>query len=68
MMYILYNLQYDNLKASFGDKFMNTYIRKNIALVESPIFKQSIFEYKPRSNGAEDYLNLFKEIESKGGF
>ena len=62
------NLQYDNLKASFGDKFMNTYIRKNIALVESPIFKQSIFEYKPRSNGAEDYLNLFKEIESKGGF
>ncbi len=47
---------------------MDTYIRKNIALVESPIFKQSIFEYKPKSNGAEDYLNLFKEIESKGGF
>ena len=62
------NLQYDNLKASFGEKFMDTYIRKNIALVESPIFKQSIFEYKPKSNGAEDYLNLFKEIESKGGF
>lgn len=62
------NLQYDNLKASFGDKFMDTYIRKNIALVESPIFKQSIFEYKPKSNGAEDYLKLFKEIESKGGF
>ncbi len=62
------NLQYDNLKESFGDKFLDTYIRKNISLVESPIFKESIFEYKPKSKGAEDYEKLFKEIESKGGF
>lgn len=61
-------IQYDNLQASFGSKFMKTVIRKNVALVESPIFKESIFEYKPRSKGAKDYLKLFKEIESKGGF
>lgn len=61
-------LQYDNLKAAFGTRFMDCFIRKNISLVESPIFKKSIFEYKPRAKGAEDYRNLFKEIESKGGF
>lgn len=62
------NIQYDNLRDSFGDKFLKTVIRKNVALVESPIFKESIFEYRPRSKGAKDYQKLFKEIESKGGF
>ncbi|MGL4284590.1 MAG: ParA family protein [Eubacterium aggregans] len=62
------NLQYDNLKAAFGERFMDSTIRKNISLVESPIFKQSIFEYKPKARGAEDYQRLFKEIEAKGGF
>lgn len=61
-------LQFENLKETFGDKFMTHYIRKNVALVESPIFKESIFEYKPKSNGALDYQALFEEIESKGGF
>ncbi|MDD4507769.1 MAG: ParA family protein [Eubacteriaceae bacterium] len=61
-------IQYDNLKNTFGKRFMDSYIRKNISLVESPIFKQSIFEYKPRAKGAEDYKKLFNEIESKGGF
>ena len=62
------NLQYENLRATFGEKFLQTPIRKNISLVESPIFKQSIFEYKPKSRGAEDYQKLFKEIEGRGGF
>ncbi|MEF9918056.1 MAG: ParA family protein [Eubacterium sp.] len=62
------NLQYDNLKANFEGRFLDTSIRKNISLVESPIFKESIFEYKPKSRGAEDYKKLFKEIEEKGGF
>jgi len=61
-------LQYENLKVNFGEKFMNTYIHKNISLVESPIFKESIFEYKPKSKGAKDYQELFNEIEEKGGF
>lgn len=61
-------LQYDNLKQNFSDQFIGQTIRKNIALVESPIFKQSIFEYKPKANGAADYTALFEELESKGGF
>jgi chromosome partitioning protein len=64
----LNTIQYENLKKVFKDKFLDTYIRKNVALAESPIFKQSIFEYKPHSNGAYDYELLIKEIESKGGF
>lgn len=61
-------LQYDQLKENFGEKFLDAAIRKNVSLVESPIFKESIFEYKPRSRGARDYTQLFNEIESKGGF
>lgn len=62
------NLQYDNLKKNFNAKFLETAIRKNVALVESPIFKESIFEYQPRSRGAQDYKKLYNEIESKGEF
>ena len=52
-------LQYENLENAFGDKFMRHTIRKNVALVESPVFKQSIFEYKPKANGAQDYQALY---------
>ncbi|MGI6108626.1 MAG: ParA family protein [Eubacteriaceae bacterium] len=61
-------LQYENLTENFPDKFMKSAVRKNVALVESPIFKESIFEYKPSSPGAEDYRALFNEIEQKGEF
>ena len=61
-------LQYENLEHAFGDKFMRHTIRKNVALVESPVFKQSIFEYKPKANGAQDYQALYDEIKAKGGF
>lgn len=61
-------VQYENLKNAFGVQFLDTPIRKNIALAESPVFRQSIFEYKPQSNGAEDYKKLVDEIISKGGF
>lgn len=64
----LNTLQYDNLKEVFGDRFLDTYIRKNVALAESPVFKQSIFDYKPTSNGARDYRLLIEEIMRKGGF
>lgn len=61
------NLQYENLKNNFDDKFMDTKIRKNVSLAESPIFKESIFDYKPKSNGAIDYKDLIIEIMRKGG-
>lgn len=39
-----------------------TRIRRNIRLAEAPSFGQSIFEYAPSSNGAEDYGQLAREV------
>ena len=41
-----------------------TRIRKNVRLAEAPSFGQSIFEYAPQSNGAEDYLSLALEVNN----
>lgn len=45
-------------------RFFQTKIRRNIRLAEAPSFGQSIFEYAPTSNGAEDYLALASELLS----
>ena len=37
-------------------------IRRNIRLAEAPSFGQSIFDYAPQSNGAQDYRNLAREV------
>jgi chromosome partitioning protein len=65
--------QYDNRKilnrdvlaaiqVHFKDKLFNTKIRDNIALAEAPAEGLDIFRYAPKSYGAEDYLELCKEI------
>lgn len=46
----------------FKDKVFETVIRENVSLAESPSYGQSIFEYSPRSHGAEDYLKLAREV------
>lgn len=43
-------------------KFFETRIRRNIRLAEAPSFGQTIFQYAPNSNGAEDYLQLAREL------
>ena len=40
----------------------NTRIRRNIRLAEAPSFGQSIFQYAPKSPGADDYRELAKEV------
>lgn len=45
-----------------GAKFFQTRIRRNIRLAEAPSFGQSIFQYAPTSNGAEDYRRLAGEV------
>src|SRR3954469_4493584 len=44
-----------------GAKFFQTRIRRNIRLAEAPSFGQSIFQYAPSSNGADDYRCLCRE-------
>lgn len=41
-----------------------TRIRRNIRLAEAPSFGQSILQYAPTSNGAEDYRGLAREVLS----
>jgi len=43
-------------------KIFQTRIRRNVRLAEAPSFGQSIFQYAPASNGAEDYRNLAGEL------
>lgn len=52
----------NTLKENFKEGVLKTKIRINTSLAEAPAYKQSIFEYKPNSNGAEDYMALAEEI------
>ena len=65
--------QYDNRKVlnrdvvetirnHFKSEVFKTMIRDNVALAEAPANQLDIFRYNPKSYGAEDYLNLCKEI------
>jgi len=51
-----------NIKEFFGEKFFNTIIRENIAIAEAPSYGKTIFEYRLKSHGADDYMSLAKEI------
>lgn len=50
------------LREYFGDQVLQTTIPKNISLEEAHSHHTHIFEYAPRSQGAEAYRNLVKEV------
>lgn len=50
------------LRESLGDSLFATSIRKNIAIEESQYAQKTIFDYSPRSTGAEDYRALAEEV------
>ncbi|RMG44555.1 MAG: ParA family protein [Candidatus Dadabacteria bacterium] len=52
----------DTIRAYFGDLVFEQVIRTNVSLAEAPANGQTIFEYAPRSSGAEDYAALVEEI------
>jgi chromosome partitioning protein len=52
----------ESIKESLNGKVFKTMIRNNVALAEAPAMGMDIFRYDRRSNGAQDYLNLCKEI------
>ena len=55
----------DTIAKYFGDLVFETKIRNNISLAEAPAQRKDIFSYAPKSNGAEDYLAMAKEVESR---
>lgn len=61
----LNNAIMDKVRERFGERVFHAVIRENIAVAEAPSFGQSIFEYAPKSHGAEDYLALCREMVRK---
>lgn len=57
----------DEVKKFFGDKLFSTIIPRNIRLAEAPGFGQTIFQYDPKSKGAEAYLALAQEFLARRG-
>lgn len=53
------------VQQAFPDEMFNTYIRHNVALSECSARGMSIFDYDPKSNGAQDYAALAQEIDTK---
>ena len=49
----------------FGASLFSTLIPRNIRIAEAPGFGQSIFQYDPRSKGAEAYLSFTREFLSR---
>jgi len=45
-----------------GAELLPTFIRRNIKLAEAPSYGQTIFEYDPTCNGAEDYGKVAKYL------
>ncbi len=55
----------EDIQTHFPNELFKTQIRQNIKLAEAPSFGQTIMEYAPESNGAEDYRSLAQEFLSK---
>jgi len=49
------------LKRHFGDLVADP-IRTNVRIAEAPSFKKTIFEYSPKSYGAQDYAKLVERV------
>ncbi len=49
-------------KSCSNVKVFDSMIRKNVRLADAPSYGQSIFQYDPKSNGAEDYLAFAEEV------
>lgn len=52
----------EELRRHFGEKLFTTVIRSNVRLAEAPSHGKTIFDHAPDSHGAEDYLNLAREV------
>ena len=56
----------DDVRASFGKQVFQTVIPRNVRLSEAPSYGVSIIDYDPKSKGAESYLEMAKEVLTRG--
>ena len=61
----LSNQVLDEVKKYFQDMVFKTLIARNVRLSEAPSHGKSVIEYDATSKGAQNYLNLAKEILDK---
>jgi len=52
----------ENLKGLFGKRVFPTAIRNNVSLAEAPSHGKTIYEYRSKCHGAEDYTALAKRV------
>ncbi len=52
----------DHIASNYDHPIFNTSIRPNVRASEAPSFGQSVIEYAPGSNSAQDYRSLAKEV------
>ena len=56
------NKAVEEVRKQYANVRFNTHIRDNVSLSECPGANCSIFDYDTNSKGAQDYLNLTREI------
>lgn len=54
------------LNERFPGEVCETVISENVAVAESPMMNQDVFQHSPSSAGARDYMLLFEELKSIG--
>jgi chromosome partitioning protein len=56
----------DEVRGYFGKGVFKTIIPRSVKLSEAPSFGQPITEYDPSGKGAQSYIDLAKEVVSRG--
>ena len=56
----------ERAKDIFGTEVCETVISENVAIAESPQYKQDVFRYNQHSSGAQDYSALVDELSNTG--
>ena len=57
----------ERFRSHFGPTLFKTFVRDTVALAEAPSHGQTIFEYAPKSYGAEDFEALTDEVLQRYG-
>ena len=61
----LNNQVVEEVQKHFGDMVFKTIIQRNVKLGEAPSFGQSVISYDATSKGAQNYMDLAKELVAK---
>jgi chromosome partitioning protein len=56
----------EEIRTHFPDKLFKSIVRRNVRLSESPSYGKPVCLYDPSSTGAQDYLDLARELIAQG--